>query len=231
MAQWPSLSTLCLLLTILVLSTGVDAEKKPKPYSPPPGYEKLKNIVVLYLEGWSFESLLPKYPGVEHPDNSSQISKEDFRFKVLPPPLLAPVNGSRAPDTRFPANAPVAPFDLTQYYPSTSVSPPLVQRFWQEQYQINGGKMNKFVAWSDAGGLPLGYVNTTNLALTAMAVKEGSILANVHHSIYGGGFANLMYLTCGSIPKWPNAPSSYVTEHCCPPIVVWCFVTMELMSS
>lgn len=210
----PSLShayvPLLTLLLLVLIAQPIDARsKKPKPYVPPVGYDKIKHTVVIFLEGWSFESLLPAWPGVDRLANATQSSMEGFKFRVLPAPLLAPVNGTRSPDLRFPADAPVAGFDLSLYYPPTAPTPPLVQRFWQEQYQINAGKMDKFVAWGGAGGLPLGYANSSTMPLTAMAAKEGAILANVHHSIYGGGFANLMYLTCGSILKWPSAPVRY----------------------
>ena len=29
--------------------------------------------------------------------------------------------------------------------------------YYQEQLQIDGGKMDEFVAWSDAGSLPMSY--------------------------------------------------------------------------
>lgn len=200
------------LIALLLLLSSVDAstrKKKSQPHVPPEGYTKIKHTVVIFLEGWSFESLLPEFRNVPHVDVINQTSKEGFRFSVLPPPLVPGSNGSRVPDPRFPANASVEPFDLSQYFASSTISPPLVQRFWQEQYQINDGKMDKFVAWTDAGGLPLGYVNSTTLPLTSLAMEEGSILAGVHHSVYGGAFINLMYLTCATIPQWTNAPSSY----------------------
>jgi phospholipase C len=54
----------------------------------------------------------------------------------------------------------VQPFDLLRYVPADRQTRDLVHRFYQEQYQINGGKMDQFVAWSDAAGLVISYYLT-----------------------------------------------------------------------
>ena len=38
----------------------------------------------------------------------------------------------------------------------------LVHRFYQEQYQIDGGKQDRYVTGSDAVGLTMGTYNTSN---------------------------------------------------------------------
>ena len=37
-------------------------------------------------------------------------------------------------------------------------TPDLAHRFYNHQMQINDGKNNMFAAWSDAGGLTMGYL-------------------------------------------------------------------------
>ena len=39
----------------------------------------------------------------------------------------------------------------------------LVHRYYQEQYQLNGGKQNRYVTGSDAVGLTMGYYDTRSL--------------------------------------------------------------------
>ena len=41
----------------------------------------------------------------------------------------------------------------------------LVHRFYQEQYQLNGGKQNRYTTGSDAKGLTQGYYRTRNLPI------------------------------------------------------------------
>jgi len=41
----------------------------------------------------------------------------------------------------------------------------LIHRFYQEQEQIDDGRMDKFVAVSGAGALPMGYFNGSSLML------------------------------------------------------------------
>ena len=41
----------------------------------------------------------------------------------------------------------------------------LVHRFYQEQYQLNGGLQNRYVTGSDAVGLTMGHYNTTQLPI------------------------------------------------------------------
>ena len=41
----------------------------------------------------------------------------------------------------------------------------LVHKFYQEQYQLNGGQQNRYVTGSDAVGLTMGYYDTTDLPI------------------------------------------------------------------
>ena len=41
----------------------------------------------------------------------------------------------------------------------------LVHRFYQEQYQLNGGRQNRYVTGSDAVGLTMGHYDTRELPI------------------------------------------------------------------
>jgi phospholipase C len=89
----------------------------------------------------------------------------------LPQPL-----NSGQPDGRFPpANGdsplPLQPYDLTHYVSADQLTGDIVHRFWHEQAQIDGGKMDGFVAWSDNGGLVFSYFDATNLPEGQLAQK------------------------------------------------------------
>jgi phospholipase C len=105
----------------------------------------------------------------------------------------------------------VQPFDTLKFVGTNQLTGDLVHRFYQEQYQINGGKMNKFVAWSDAAGLVMSYYDATNLPEGKLA-QQYTMLDNFFHSAFGGSFLNHFFLVCACAPTWPNAPESIVAQ-------------------
>jgi phospholipase C len=77
--------------------------------------------------------------------------------------------------------------------------------------QIDGGKMDKFAAISDAAGLSMGYYNTANLPLYPYA-KQYTLADNFFHAAFGGSYLNHIWLVCACTPTWPNAPASSVAQ-------------------
>jgi phospholipase C len=73
--------------------------------------------------------------------------------------------------------------------------------------QIDGGKMDKFAAISDAKGLVMGYYHTANLPLTAEAA-DNTLCDNFFHAAFGGSFLNHIYFISAQAPTFPNAPQS-----------------------
>jgi phospholipase C len=86
-----------------------------------------------------------------------------------------------------------------------------VHRFYQEQEQIDGGRMDKFVAISDVGGLPMGYFDGSSLNLFHLA-REYTLADHFFHAAYGGAFLNHMWLVCACTPRYPNAPENLIAE-------------------
>jgi phospholipase C len=78
-----------------------------------------------------------------------------------------------------------------------------VHRFYQEQVQIDGGKMDKFVAVSGAGALPMGYY-ARSLLLYRLA-GEYTLADRFFHAAFGGGFLNHFWLICACTPRYDNA--------------------------
>jgi len=173
------------------------------------GLEKVNHIVVIYQENWSFDSLYGKFPGAHgFPDAGAavhQVDKTGRPYATLPQPLdttKKPV----APDPRFPATLPVAPFDAARYVPANQRTGDLVHRFYQEQYQIDGGKMDKFVAWSDAAGLVMSYYDAADMPVGRLA-QQYVLADNFFHAAFGGSFLNHFWLVCACTPVWANAPA------------------------
>src|SRR6185503_14931319 len=123
----------------------------------------INHIVVIYLENHSFDNLYGNFPGANGIANAgaaaTQVDKNGTVYATLPQPINSNLKPS-GPDSRFPADLPNKPFNIDKYVPLSEKTGDLVHRFYQEQYQINDGKMDKFVAWTDAAGLVMGYYDT-----------------------------------------------------------------------
>jgi phospholipase C len=85
----------------------------------------------------------------------------------------------------------------------------LVHRYYQEQYQIDGGKQDRYVTGSDAGGLSMGYFDTKQLPLYAYLHDSGhpdyAISDNFFQAAFGGSFLNHQWLIAAATPVWANA--------------------------
>ena len=143
------------LLPFFVIALQTLAAPQPEQ---PPGLERVGHIVVIFLENRSFDHLYGLFPGADGLGDArrlgDQITPDGDRFEVLP----AVLNNytSSWVDTRFAVGLPNEPFREDHFVDLRDRTGDPVHRFYQEQEQINGGKMNQFVAFSDVGGLPMG---------------------------------------------------------------------------
>ncbi len=190
------------LFASLLIGVGTPALAQP----PNP----INHIVVIYLENHSFDNLYGQFAGANGIANAgaaaTQMDKGGTPYPALPQPINSNLKPP-GPDPRFPADLPNGPFNIDQYVPLNEKTGDLVHRFYQEQLQINGGKMDKFVAWTDAGGLVMGYYTTSKLPLYKYA-KDYTLADNFFHGAFGGSFLNHIWLICSCAPSWPNAPAS-----------------------
>jgi len=76
------------------------------------GLEKIRHVIVIFQENWSFDSLYGKFPGAEGLANAGervrQMQKDGTPYTTLPQPLDTSKTPP-APDARFPANLPSLP--------------------------------------------------------------------------------------------------------------------------
>jgi len=173
----------------------------------------INHLIVIYQENWSFDSLYPTFPGANNLAQAGshvQVDKNGQPYTTLPQPAdiskTPPV-----PDPRFPANLPAQPFELGQYVPPDQKIGDIPVRFYQEQLQIDGGKMDKFVAWSSAAGLGLGHYDSLQLPEGRLA-QQYTMADNFFHAAFGGSFLNHFWLVCACTPTWPGAPASKVAQ-------------------
>jgi len=197
-------------LAALVAALLVVACATTSPRTPPASLAAIEHLIVIYQENWSFDSLLGKFPGANgiagaSPASIAQTGKEGKPYATLPPSMDTRPTPPE-PDARIPRDLPVAPFDLAPYVPPTSRTGNPVHRFYHQQNQINGGRMDRFVAWTNVGGLVMSHYDATDMPLGRLA-REFTLADNFFHAAFGGSFLNHMWLICGCTPHWPEAPA------------------------
>jgi len=164
------------------------------------GLAKLNHLVVIVLENWSFDSLYGEFKGADglpSSVSSPQIDSTGAPYAALP-----------QVESYLPPDLPNAPFALDSYLDvggRTTVD--LTTKFYQEQAQIHGGKMDRFVSVSSAKGLTMGYFHTSDLPLAAEAAAY-TLCDHFHHAAFGGSFLNHMWLVAAATPVFPNAPTA-----------------------
>ncbi len=180
----------------------------------PGGLNKINHVIVIYQENRSFDSIYGSFPGANGIANAGdtvkQVDKTGSPYTTLPQPINSNLKPA-GPDQRFPTDLPVAPFDITKYVAPDQLTGDMVHRYYQEQYQIDGGKMDKYVAWTDAGGLVMGHFDATNMPEGKLA-KQYTLADNFFHAAFGGSFLNHFWLICACTPTWPNAPTAIVAQ-------------------
>jgi phospholipase C len=80
----------------------------------------------------------------------------------------------------------------------------LVHRFYNEQYQLNGGAQNRYTTGSDADGLTQGYYDTRALPIYRYLHQPGhppyAIADNFFQAAFGGSFLNHQWLVAAATP-------------------------------
>src|ERR1700737_4914700 len=193
---------------------------------PDPALRRIKHIIVIYQENWSFDSLYGLFPGANGIAQSSAKSlNQTDRFgqplsaqtgqpfslvsgslKLTTPP--PPINSGKI-DLRFtPGLNTLLPYDVLKNSTllANDTTGDLVHRFWHEQSQINQGAMDWFVTWSDNPGLTMSYFDATNMPEGLLAQKY-TIADNFFHAAFGGSFLNHQFLISAAAPVYPNAPA------------------------
>jgi phospholipase C len=87
----------------------------------------------------------------------------------------------------------------------------LVHKFYQEQYQLNGGQQNRYVTGSDSAGTVMGYYDTTALPIYDYLHGNGApkyvIADHFFQGAFGGSYLNHQYLIAAQPLLWPDAPA------------------------
>src|SRR3981081_3976256 len=179
-------------------ATAVSAEQERQGEGDIGALAGINHLVVIYDENHSFDNLYGSFPGANGISRASQTSKTQVTLAGVPYTTLPQT------DPHIPTNLPNEPFDITKYVPANQKTRDLVHRYYQEQVQIDGGKMDKFVAVSDAKGLSVGYYPTAQLPVAAEAANY-ALADNFFHAAFGGSFLNHQWLVCACTPVYADA--------------------------
>jgi acid phosphatase len=190
---------------------------------------EVDTIVVIFAENRAFDNLYGNFPGARNlsdvidrdgkplPAYLPQVDRDGRVLPSLPPAW----GGVTAPGIRpvvtqqQSVGLPNAPFSIENGFTAQSratlsidtITHDLWHRFYEHQMQIDGGKNDGFAAWSDAGGLAMGYYDTSREALYALA-REFVLADNFFQGAFGGSFLNHQYLICACAPEYPNADTA-----------------------
>ncbi|MEP6648779.1 MAG: alkaline phosphatase family protein [Lapillicoccus sp.] len=92
----------------------------------------------------------------------------------------------------------------------------IVHRFYQEQYQIDGGKQDHYVTGSDAVGLTMGRYDTKALPIYDYLHSKGApnyvVADNLFQGAFGGSFLNHQYLIAARAPVVTTVPSGVLNS-------------------
>lgn len=188
----------------------------------PDGFDAIETIVVIYLENRGFVHLLPDFPNASGIAEAAEgtVVQRDRDGSVLAelPPVWKPDDARPdrnkkdppEPDTAYPLSMPNAPFriDLPPYNkPADILTEVPVHRYYQNRMQINGGKNDMFVAWTDVGSLAMGTYAGPGTHLYELA-RQYTLADQFFMGAFGGSNFNHFYLACACSPLFENAPES-----------------------
>ena len=175
----------------------------------------IDHVIVIFLENRSFDHLFGRFPGANGLARPGarvvQTDREGRAYLTLPPVVLGQPSRPTEIDTRFPQGFLNAPFAIDPFVPAADKTPNPVHRYYQHILQINGGLMDRYVAWSTAGALPMGHYETANLPLYPLA-REFTLADNYFTAAFGGSWLNHVWLICACPPVFPNAPAEMRAE-------------------
>ena len=82
-----------------------------------------------------------------------------------------------------------------------------IHRFFYQQAQIDGGRMDKFVAYTNMGALVMGFYDGSHTKLWEYAQRY-TLADHFFHAAFGGSFLNHFWMICACTPIYKDAPES-----------------------
>jgi phospholipase C len=160
------------------------------------------------------------------------LMQQDVNLTV--PPLAATCTDTTSATSTITSHFSNQPFTIDSFIPVTATTCPapgvfaangvlsgqgvaggctrdIVHRFYQEQYQLDNGKMDRYVTGSDATGLTMGVYDTKSLPIYKYLHSAGhpkyAIEDDFFQGAFGGSYLNHQWLICACAPVWVGAPN------------------------
>jgi acid phosphatase len=217
---------LAALALLIVAAPAQAAKRKADPL------RDVRRIVVIYEENHSFDNLYGGWEKVDgrrkaDPAHTTQVDQSGAPLACLPQNdvNLAAVGTGCFANKPFRIDDYISPSDTTCPKPGTSApngalkgtgdpggcTRDLVHRFYQEQYQLDGGRQNRYVTGSDAIGLTMGTYATRALPvyryLHRRTHQRYAIADHFFQAAFGGSFLNHQWLVAARTPVWHGVPA------------------------
>ena len=187
----------------------------------------IDTLVVIYAENRAFDTMYGLFPGADgipgvNPGAAgTYVPQKDFDGAVLPtlPPAWGGLTANGQPVTLTQAqSAGMAnkPFRIDDpaglngsgvVVPQSITTRDLVHRFYNNVMQIGDGSNDRFAAYSDAGGLAMGYYDGSSMRLWKIA-QQYTLADHFFMGAFGGSYLNHQYLICACVPVVPNVDNS-----------------------
>jgi acid phosphatase len=205
------------------------ASARPAAHATP--LSKIDHFVVVYEENHSFDNLYGGWEGVNGranavAANTTQVDQHGNAYPCLPQldvNIVALTGSCGLANTWFLIDPIIKPTDTTCPPPSLAFGPnskpngwlngtglsggctrDIVHRFYQEQYQLNGGAQNRYMVGSDAEGTVMGVYDTTKLPIYTWLHSKNHpsyvIADNFFQAAFGGSFLNHQYVIAAQAP-------------------------------
>ena len=215
------------VLSLLPAAALVAACAAPSSDAAGDAVRAIDTVVVVYAENRAFDTLYGLFPGANgipgvNPSAVGEIvAQKDFdgsELPVLPPAwgglvaggqrvVLTQAQSTGMPNRPFRIDDPrglngsgvVVGLDVT--------TRDLVHRYFSNLMQIGDGSNDGFAAYSDAGGLSLGYYDGSAMKLWSIA-RRYVLADNFYMGAFGGSYLNHQYLICACIPVYPDVDAS-----------------------
>jgi acid phosphatase len=226
-----------IILTLgLVGSPAVAHPRRSGPLGP------FEHLVVIYQENHSFDNLYGMWGSVHgrrvegrgsdgYARRGVQVREDGTPYRCLyqndPSLSTPPLDAACGTDTAtngftYASHFRNRPFEINDYITPESTTCPgatpggctrdLVHRFYQEQYQLDRGRMDRYSTGSDAAGLTQGYYDTRDLPIYEYLHTRGApryvIADHFFQAAFGGSFLNHQFLIAAQAPPWPNPPAA-----------------------
>jgi len=230
-ARWRPLLTLAVGLGLC--ATAVAAGEAAPRGSRSATLRRLQHFVVIYQENHSFDNLYGDWEGVRGLGDADaahtlQVSQAGAPYDCLlqnDPSLASPPLEASCSDAANGIQSAFvnAPFSISRYVPAAAPTCPygrpggspggctrdLAHRFYQHQYQLSGGALNRFVTGSDAVGLTMGFYETRTLPIYEYLHRPHhpryAIADHFFQGAFGGSFLNHQWFVAAAAPVFADA--------------------------